>query len=167
MAKFMTFVGNVKTLVNGLSTSAGASDAGKLIETDASGRIDPTLMPTGVGAATQSVVASEALTAGNLVNIFDNAGTPNVRRADASNGRPANGFVLASFAPNSSALVYKTGSNTGVTGLTAGKLYFLGTIPGSVSEAAPSLSGQLVQEVGYAESETSMLFEYDSPTVIA
>lgn len=167
MAKFTTFVGNVKTLVNGLSASTGAADAGKIVETDSSGKLDPSLMPVGVGAATQSIVASEALTAGNLVNIFDNAGVPNVRRADATNGRPANGFVLASSASAASALVYKAGSNTGVTGLTAGTLYFLGTTPGSVTATRPSDVGQLVQEVGYAETATSLLFEYDAPTTIA
>lgn len=167
MAKFMTFVGNVKTLVNGLSTSTGAPDAGKLIETDSSGRIDPTLMPVGVGAATQSIVASEALTAGNLVNIFDNAGTPNVRRADATNGRQANGFVLANVASAASAVVYKTGSNTSLTSLVPGTLYFLGTSPGTVSATRPTTVGQIVQEVGYAETATSLLFEFDAPTVIA
>jgi hypothetical protein len=167
VAKFMTFVGNAKTLVNGLAASTGATDASKLVETDASGKLDPSLMPVGVGAATQSIVASEALTAGNLVNIFDNAGTPNVRRADASNGRAANGFVLASFASAANALVYKTGSITGVTGLTAGTPYFLAATPGGVTATRPTAVGQIVQEVGYAETATSLLFEFDAPTIIA
>ena len=78
-----------------LEISAGAGDAGKMIKTDSTGRIDNSLLPVGIGADTQDVVSFEDLVAGDFVNIFDDGGTPSVRKADATNGRDANGFVLS------------------------------------------------------------------------
>src|SRR5687768_2963313 len=57
------------TITNGTTTSAGAGDADKLVALDASGRIDSTMMPVGIGADTASITTSEALAAGDLVNI--------------------------------------------------------------------------------------------------
>ena len=58
------------SITNGKAASAGASDAGKLVALDAAGRINTTMMPTGIGADTAIIVASEALSAGDLVNIY-------------------------------------------------------------------------------------------------
>lgn len=155
------------SIVNAKATSVGAGDAGKLTSLDASGRLDVSFMPVGLGADTSSVIASEILSAGDLVNIFNNAGTANVRKADATtSGKEAHGFVLAGFAAAASALVYFEGSNTAVTGRTPG-VQFLTTVAGSSSITAPTGAGNVVQRVGFATSATSINFQSQPPIVLA
>lgn len=164
--KFIGILNGLQTLYTAIAVSAGAGDASKIIMTDSSGKIDSTLMPSGIGAATKSVLCSEALVAGDFVNVYNNAGTLNVRKADNSNGRPANGFVLAAFSNASNATVYLQGENTGRTGLTPGTIYFLGTA-GGVTTTAPTASGTTIQQLGYSTGTTSINFEYNDPIVIA
>lgn len=178
--------------VASISTSAGAADAGKLVATNASGqvdgsflnttvssapskllmtgadgKIDPTVLPTGVGADTAAIVASEALAAGDLVNVWNNSGTANVRKADASTaGKEAHGFVLSAVSSGSTATVYFEGTNTQMTGLTPGRQY-LSTTPGKCSATAPTGSGQVVQVVGFAISATAMNFQSELPITLA
>jgi hypothetical protein len=148
-------------------TSAGATDAGKIVALTATGVLDTSVMPTGIGAETASVVASEALAAGALVNIYNNAGTPNVRNANATtSGKEAHGFVLAAFASAATATVYLAGINNQVTGLTAGNL-FLGTTAGAATATAPSASGNVVQRIGVATSATAIAFNPETPIVLA
>lgn len=148
-------------------TSAGVADASKIVALDATGRISTTMMPVGVAADTASVVASEALSAGDLVNIFNNAGTANVRKADATTaGKEAHGFVLAAVAAAASATVYFESSNTAVTGRTPGVQY-LATTAGSTTTTAPSAAGNVVQIVGFATSATVINFQSGTPIVLA
>lgn len=159
MAKYLSNVSGTITEVSGTATSAGAGDAGKIPQLDGTGRLDTTLMPVGIGAETLSILASENLAAGNVVNVYNNAGTPNVRKADASNNRIAHGFVLAAVTSGSNATVYFEGAVSGLTGLTAGSKVFLsGTTAGTVTTTAPSTAGQSLQQVGYATSTTSITF---------
>lgn len=177
--------------VASISTSAGAADAGKIIATNASGqidvsflnttvssspnklvmtgadgRLDISVLPVGVGADTAVINASEALAAGDLVNIWNNSGTANVRKADASTaGKEAHGFVLAAVASGQPATVYFEGTNTQMTGLTPGRQY-LSTTPGKTSATAPTGSGQVVQVVGFAVSATAMNFQSTLPIVL-
>lgn len=155
-------------LINAKNTSAGAGDAGKIPQLDASGRLDTTFLPVGVGADTASIVASEALSAGDLVNIWYNAGAFNVRKADASTaGKEAHGFVLSAFASSAAATVYFEGTNTQMTGLTTAKQYLSATTPGKTQATSPSTSGQVVQIVGFGTSATSMNFQSNLPIVLA
>jgi hypothetical protein len=147
------------TITNGKNASAGAGDAGKLVALDSTGRIDSSMMPVGIGADTKSIVASEALAAGDLINVWNNAGTANARKADGSTtGKEAHGFVLAGVAQGASATVYFEGANTQCTGLTPGP-QFLSVTAGKTSAAAPSAAGQTVQRVGFAVSATEMNFD--------
>lgn len=164
--RFLSIVGGVRTLFVALAVSAGAPDANKVVMTSANGRLDTTLMPVGIGAATQSMVASEALVAGDFVNIFDAAGSPNCRKADATNNRPANGFVTVAVASAASATVFLSGPNTARTGLVSGSLYFLSTA-GNVALTAPSVVGNIIQEIGIAANSTTISFDFDAPTTIA
>jgi len=153
------------TIVNSKTTSAGAGDSGKLVALDGAGKIDSTMMPTGIGADTASIEASEALAAGDLVNIYDSTGAK-CRKADASTaGKEAHGFVLASVESAANATVYFEGTNTQVTGLTPGK-QFLSATPGLCAAAAPSGSGNIVQRVGFAVSSTAMNFQAQTPIVL-
>lgn len=147
-------------------TSAGAADGNKLIATDSTGRLDSSVMPVGFGSETKVIPASEALAAGDFVNIYSNAGTLNVRKADASNpAKEAHGFVLAAVASAAQATVYYGNLNTSQTGLTIGvNQYLSGTTPGRATATAPTTSGYIVQQLGVANSATEMLVELQ-PTV--
>ena len=126
---------------------------------DSTGRIDMSMMPVGVGAEIVLAVASEALSTGAFVNLYNNAGVLNVRNADnTTNGKKAHGFVIAAVASAGTASVYTVSqSNTQLTGLVAGSDYFLSTI-GTISVTPPSSTGNLVQQLGVAASTTSLVF---------
>lgn len=154
------------TIVNGKVVSVGAGDSGKVVALDGSGRIDSSVLPVGIGADTQSIQASENLAAGDLVNIWNNAG-PRVRKADATAaGKEAHGFVLSAVTSGANATVYFEGSNTSISGATPGVL-FLATTAGGTTSTAPSSSGNVVQRVGFATGTTSMNFQSQSPVVKA
>lgn len=147
--------------------TGGAPSADKVPSLDANGRLDVTMMPSGVGADTSVVVASGALAAGDFVNLFNDGGTAKVRKADASsNVAPAHGFVLAAVTDGGNATVYWEGTNTAVTGQTPGQV-FLSTTAGAAQAAAPSTSGQIVQKLGIAVSATEINFEPNSPILLA
>ena len=166
--KFLSLVTGVKTLIEAIAVSAGVGDAGKIPALDSTGRIDSTMMPVGVGADTKSLVASEELSAGNLVNIWDDAGVAKVRKADATAaGKEAVGFVLAGVTLGASATVYFDGTISGLTGLTIGSRQYLTTTAGAASPTAPSTTGNVVQYVGRAVSATEITFEPDNAIVIA
>ncbi len=144
-----------------IQSSAGAGDAGKIPALDSAGLLDVSMMPVGVGAEVVVAASSESLTSGDFVNLYSNAGTINVRKADATtNAKPADGFVLANVTSPASATVYLiSAKNTAVSGLTVGANYFLSTTPGTISATAPSASGNIVQRLGKAKSATEFVFE--------
>lgn len=147
--------------------SAGAADAGKIVALDSTGRIDNTMMPTGIGADTANITTSEALAAGDLVNVWNSTGAK-VRKADASTaGKEAHGFVLAAASSGATATVYFEGTDTQVTGLTPGVQYLSATTPGAATATAPSGTGQVVQRVGFATAATALNFQSQPPVVLA
>lgn len=149
-----------------VQSSAGAGDAGKIPALDASGRLDSTMMPTGIAADTATVTASENLAAGDLVNIWNSTGAK-VRKADATTaGKEAHGFVTGAVISGASATVYFEGTNAGVTGLTPG-VQFLSTTAGLATATAPSGAGNVVQRVGFATAATSLNFQSETPIVLA
>lgn len=154
------------SITNAKNTSAGAGDAGKLAMLDSNGRLDSTMMPVGIGADTASVQASEALAAGDFVNIHNSSGA-RVRKADAAAGKPVHGFVLAAVSNGAMATVYFEGTNNQVTGMTPGGVFLSATTPGQATGAAPTGSGQLVQNVGVAISATAINFEAGTPILLA
>lgn len=190
--RFLANIAGRIKMVAAIVTSAGAGDADKLPATNASGVLDPSLinaattgankvvlllgtglldpsiMPSGIGADTSSVVASEILAAGDLVNIWDNAAVANVRKADATvEGKEVHGFVLSGFSAAASALVYHESKLTGLTGMTPGARQYLSTTPGALTETAPSTTANVVQCVGTAISATTLSFEAQEPITVA
>lgn len=155
--KFLQLVGNAIKEV--FSTSTSVPNA--ILALDATGKIDPTVLPVGLGPEVITAVASEALTAGNLVNLYNASGVLTARKADATtNAKPAHGFVLANVASSGTSSVYLPSQiNTAITGLTIGDDLFLATTPGGVTATAPSSSGNIVQPVGKATKTTEMIFE--------
>ena len=144
----------------GLVVSTGAPDANKIVAVNASGILDISLMPTGVGAEVTVAASSENLTAGDFVNLFLSGGVIKVQRADATtNAKPAHGFVLANVTAPANATVYRTSqNNTALAGLTIGSDYFLATTPGSLTTTPPSASGNIVQPLGRATLATALVF---------
>jgi len=167
MAKYLTNASGTITEVAALATSAGAGDSGKLPQLDGSGRLDNSFMPTGIGADTAAITASEALAAGDLVNIWNSTGAK-VRKADASvAGKEAHGYVIAAVSSSATATCYFEGSNGQVTGLTPGVQYLSAATPGAATGTAPSGSGNVVQRVGFATAATSLNFQSEVPIVLA
>ena len=166
MAKFLKMNAGVVTEESAITTSAGAGEVGKIPHLDASGRLDNSFMPTGIGADTQSIQASENLAAGDLVNIWNSSGA-RIRKADATTaGKEAHGFVLASVTSGNNGTVYFEGNNAQVTGLTPGVQY-LSTTPGLATATAPSAAGNVVQRVGFATAATNLNFQSQVPVVLA
>lgn len=162
--RFVTLVNGVQRLVTAIAASAGVADANKIIATGSDGRIDSTLMPVGVGVQTQAITASENLAAGDFVNIFSDSGTPSCRKADASNGRIANGFVLSAVPSGQQATVYFSGFNTSQINLTPGTQMFLSASTAGTATATAPNAPALVQVLGIAVSETVLTFEFNPPT---
>jgi hypothetical protein len=153
-----------------IQSSAGAGDAGKIPALDSAGRLDSSMMPTGMGAETFILVAFENLAAGDFVNIFDDSGTIKVRKADASGGvaKKADGYVLAAATTGNNATIYYGNLNNQKSGLTGGATYYLsGSTPGGVTTTAPSTAAYIVQKLGKAKSATELLTEIEDPIVLA
>lgn len=148
-----------------LETSAGAADAGKIVKTDSTGRFDASLLPVGIGADTVDIISFEDLIAGDFVNIFDDGGVAKVRKADATNGRDANGFVLAGVTSPAPATVYFEGTNTQLSGMTVGARQYLDTA-GGITETPKTTSGDLHQYLGKSSSATELNVELDDCIVL-
>jgi len=148
--------------------SAGAGDAGKAVALDGSGRLSVTVMPSGISADTSSPLASENLTAGDFINVYNNAGVANVRKADGSGlGKPATGFVLAAVISGQNATVYHSGENNQVTGATVGEVFLSSALAGGSSSSTPLTAGQTLQSIGMAVSATSIFFHPQIPIELA
>lgn len=148
--------------------SAGASNAGDIPALDANGKLDDTVMPEGIGAETQVMPASEALSANDVVNIWDDMGVAKCRKANATDAtKPAHGYVKTAVESGSNATVYTDGYLPG-TSLTVGSKYFLSAAtPGAVTTTPPSGTGNIMQQVGKAVSATAIKFEPLTPIVRA
>lgn len=170
-AKPLQLVNNLPTEVEATVVSAGAGDAGELVALDSAGKLDLSVLPTGVGPATKSIITSENLVAGDYINVYNVSGTATVRKADAttaSAGKQAHGFVLNNVTSPAPATVYFEGANTALTGLTPGLTYVLShTTPGGVValSAGTTTAGQILQVVGVATAVTEIDTEIGTPVV--
>lgn len=153
----------------GIVTSAGVANDGDFVVLDSTGKLDASVLPAGVGQNTISATASEALAANDLVNWYNNAGTVNVRKADATTvGKECNGFVKAAVANAATATIFLSGNViTGLSGMTPGTRQYLATTPGARTETAPSTAGNVSMMVGYSVTATTLAFEPEEPITIA
>lgn len=141
-------------------TGGSAENAGDIVALNEDGKLDDTVMPVGIGAETKVIEASENLSANDVVNIYDDAGTVKVRKADATDDtKPAHGYVKEAVTSGSQAVVYTDAYLPG-TGLTVGSKYFLSAeTPGAVTTTPPSDAGNIAQVIGIAVSTTDIKFE--------
>lgn len=155
------------TEIEGKVVSAGAGDAGKIVALDATGKIDNSILPVGIGKDTQQISATENISPGGWINVFNNAGAFGVRKADGTTiGKECHGFILDAATTGNPVTVYFEGTNTQVTGQTPG-VVFLSTTAGQGTANAPNASGNVVQRLGVATSATSVSFEAAQPIVLA
>ena len=162
--KYLTLDGGRDKLKAATITSAGAGNEGDIVALDATGKIDPSMMPVGVAADVKIMVTSENLAAGDYVNIYDVAGVPTARLADRSNDRPAYGFVVAATTSPASCTIYFEGTNANNSGLTPGARQYLGTV-GQPTET-PFTTAGLHQFLGVAVSATEINTDIDDEIVI-
>jgi hypothetical protein len=166
---FLTRLNGKMKQVFAIITSAGAGDSGKIPALDAAGKLDNSFMPAGIGANTVSAVTSENLTAGDFVNIYDNAAVMTIRKADNSTNREAWGYVTAATTSPASATVYRLGTTNGSrTGLTAGLSYWLGVTGGVIATPLDPVTqtGKMCQFLGIAKSTTELVTAELDPVLL-
>lgn len=159
---FLARVAGKTKQIFAITTSAGAADAEKIPALDSAGRLDSSMMPIGIGAATITAVASETLGTGKFVNLFDDTGTLKARLADNSNGRIAHGFVIEEFASEATATIYRMDDvNAELSGLTVAAEYWLGTAGGVLSTPLDATdvgnANKVCQKLGVAKSATELV----------
>lgn len=168
LSRFLALINGVLQMVVP-ATTGGVGSAGQIPALDPStGLLALSMMPSGIGPTTVSVPTSAALAAASpLVNIYNASGTATSRPADSTAvGSEANGFVLAAFGNGATATVYTGGLITGLSGLTVGAFYYLGTA-GALTATPPSTAGNVVQYVGKALSATTLEFNPQQPVTVA
>lgn len=121
----------------------------------------------GVVVVSHNFMTSQDLTEGMIVNIWNNAGTPNARRADGSiEGKHAHGFVITSTSAGQTATVYFAGVNDKCVDLVIGDQY-LSVTPGITSPLTPNMSGHVLQTIGLAISDTTLFFNPSDAAILA
>jgi hypothetical protein len=138
-----------------IQTSAGAGDANKIARTDASGKFDSTLVPN-VTEPTESINAAVTISNREVVNIYDVAGTRNIRKALAADAtKPVHGFVETGVSSGNNATVKLAGlvtfsiGSTGIVAADVGEPIFLdASTDGAVTKTPPSTTGQVIQRLG-------------------
>lgn len=85
-----------------------------------------------------------------------------VDRADANNATavPAIGFAREKLSATQAVVQYN-GELDGFVGLVTGDTYYLSEIAGQVTNVAPTDTGAIVQEVGFARNPTTMVIKID------
>lgn len=165
--KYLRNNSGVITELEATVTSSGVSEAGDIVALDGTGKLDVSVLPTGVGPDVAIIATSETLAAGDFVNIWNDSGTPRVRKADATTtGKFAHGFVLAGATHPANATVYFEGANTQLSTVTGGRVY-LATTAGGWTATAPSASGNVVQAIGVGIATDTINFEPEAPVVLA
>lgn len=106
------------------------------------------------------IIAGEALTAGNFINLYLDGSTVKMQKANATNNtKRAQGYVLANVSSGATGKAYFEGINNALSGLTKAGNYFLSTTGGAITTTAPTGSGNIQQQLGVALSDTELQFE--------
>lgn len=119
------------------------------------------------GDSSATMTTSEAIAAGDFVNIWDSSG-PKIRKAVATDPlKSADGFCTVAAASGSPVTVYFKGLNDKVSGMTAGDVFLSATVAGKATSTIPTTSGQIVQYLGVAISATTINFTPDPSVTLA
>lgn len=167
MAKYFDWAGKWLQVIP-ISVSTGAPDASKMVQTDANGKWDQSLMPTGIAPDQKTANANGAISARDLI-YMEAAGT--WARATAAAGTPkeATAWATSSVLTGAALVGQDEGIIPGFSGLTPGAAYFLSdTTPGGILiDPGPVGSGKIAQYVGTALSATELNFEPDRAAWLA
>ena len=159
--RYVTIDGNKKKLATSSQTNTGVA---VVVSTDEDGFIDPSFLRD---SEVVIKTASESLSAGDAVNIFDDTGVAKVRRADASAfATRAMGFVLDNFDADDPATVISEGIIGGFAGLTIGDPVFLSLTSGEITQTPPTATNEIWQQLGSAYSATELRLEIGEAIVL-
>lgn len=151
--------------------TGGAGNANKIPALNAAtGLLDISMMPVGIGPDVFVTICSEVLASGDFVNLWLDGAATKARKADGTTaGKEADGFVLAVSANiGDPCTVYFNGINNALAGMTLGaKQYLAKTVPGGIVETPLSAAGNVVQLLGKAISATEMYFSFSEGYVLA
>ena len=104
-------------------------------------------------------IAGEALVAGNIVNVYNNAGTLTARKAAATTVTlQATGYVNTAYSTSDTVTILTGGANSNLSSLTLGATYYLSATPGAVDTVVVSTTNYVIQELGWANTTASLLF---------
>lgn len=107
------------------------------------------------------VLASVAINAGQIVNLFNNAGIVGARLASASSATTL-GHCVATQAAGAGSYVelqWLRAFTTSIGGLTVGSLYYLSPVAGAVQDVAPNAVGTIQQAIGVAIAPSQLLLD--------
>lgn len=145
--------------VEGLVTSAGAGDSGKIPALNASGKIDDTMLP---GHEVLIMNAGENVAAGDYVYV-DGSGEARLASAAVA-GNAAIGYVLDTVTATNPVKVHFDAINSALSGLTVGDQYFLSDVtPGGVTNTAPVGANKIIESLGWAISATEIQTNFTAP----
>ena len=157
------------------TTTGGVAYAGQIPALDpTTGLLAVSMMPVGLGPDIDNtgICGATALTAGMLVNFYNNAGIKTVRPADSTdNTKPAHGFVLAGFTVGQTVTVYLPGELNNLipvgsfVAASVGSALYLGT-SGAVTATRPTTTGNMDQAVGFVDSVGATVSSTFAPTVM-
>ena len=107
----------------------------------------------------------ENLTQWDTVRLANDADPWHQADANAASEFPAHGLSVDACTDTNSAIILVRGivRNEGWTGLTPGGAVYLSETAGGVTQTAPSDSGDCVQIVGWALSDSEIYFDFSRP----
>jgi hypothetical protein len=113
-----------------------------------------------------AVLASEAISAGAFINIYNNSGTINVRNAKADDpAKFAVGFSPLAIGNGAVGFILFFGLNSAITVATpASQVWLSDSVAGSFQTSAPTTAGHIIQSLGPAVDGVGIIF-HPGPTV--
>jgi hypothetical protein len=154
--KYRTLQGGREKMVEATVVSTGVSEAGDIVALGSNGKLDESVLPAGIGADVKVLLATENLTAGKYVNIYDDAGTPKCRLADSTNDRPAHGYVKDAVTSGNNATIYFEGANDDLSGIVGGTRYYLGAAGAATATVPSTPTDVIIQLLGVGIDSTSV-----------
>lgn len=160
------------------TNTGGAGQGGRIVALRDNGTLDPAMIPDAQSIII-SMVANEALAAGDMVNVFYNGTERRVRKAIATGlSTQAHGFVLQAASAGSPVSVHFSGLNIAiprgsVTASQVGQPVFLSaSTAGAVTLSPPSAANNLVQQLGFivhvdtTNNVLHVLFDVQPPILV-
>lgn len=103
-------------------------------------------------------VASENISAGAMINFWNDAGVLKARNANATAaGKPAHGWCTTTITTGAAGEFCQQGTSFLISGLTIGATYYLSNTDGLIANAP----GTIVQRIGYALGATTLVIRPD------